>query len=312
MSSPFIVSTNISSCKGDKKKSPVKEIILNAMGISGDIHAGYGNRQVSILGEESFDGFFARTGKKVYPGDFAENLTIRGIDLTKVALLGRLIIGDSVVLEIAKLGKKCYGDVCSIFQEFGPCAMSKEGVFARVINGGAIKALDPIKYLPRPLQVLIVTLSDRAFNGIYEDKSGPLARQLIEKFFTDKRWHLQITSELLPDDAGLLAGLLEKTITANVDIVITVGSTGIGPRDIAPDVVGKICDKFIPGVMENIRIKYAVNKPAALLSRGMVGIKNTTQVYTLPGSARAVEEYLTEIFKTLEHTLYMLHGVDAH
>jgi molybdopterin biosynthesis enzyme MoaB len=64
--------------------------------------------------------------------------------------------------------------------------------------------------------------------------------------------------------------------------------------------------------MENIRIKFGSTEPNALLSRSIAGVAGNTQVYTLPGSVRAVEEYLGEILKTLEHTIFMLHGLDAH
>jgi len=306
-----IISTNISTKKGDKK-SPISKITLNELGIINDVHAGPGNRQVSILGQESLNRFFERTGKKINPGDFAENLTISGIDLTKVSVLDRIFIGKTVLLEITQIGKKCHGDVCAIFREVGQCAMPKEGVFARVISGGSIKPSDQIQYLPRPLQILIITLSDRAFNGIYEDRSGPLAKTLIEQFFQERRWHLKIINQLLSDDPQQLTTVLEQAILDNVDLIFTVGGTGIGPRDLAPEIVTKISEKFIPGIMENIRFKYGTHNPSARLSRSIVGIKNTTQIYTLPGSPKAVEEYLTEIFTTLEHTIYMLHSLDLH
>jgi molybdopterin biosynthesis enzyme MoaB len=71
-------------------------------------------------------------------------------------------------------------------------------------------------------------------------------------------------------------------------------------------------DKQIPGIMELIRVKYGLKKPNALLSRGVAGTMGKTIVYTLPGSVKAVSEYLSEITKTMEHTLYMLHGIDKH
>jgi molybdopterin biosynthesis enzyme MoaB len=71
-------------------------------------------------------------------------------------------------------------------------------------------------------------------------------------------------------------------------------------------------DKEIPGIMEAIRLKYGTQKPNALLSRGIAGVRGNTLVYTLPGSVKAVSEYLDEIFLTLNHLIYMLHGLDAH
>ena len=70
--------------------------------------------------------------------------------------------------------------------------------------------------------------------------------------------------------------------------------------------------KEIPGIMEFIRIKYGTLKPNALLSRGVAGILNKALIYTLPGSLKAVEEYMDEILKTLQHTVYMQYGIDTH
>jgi molybdopterin biosynthesis enzyme MoaB len=74
----------------------------------------------------------------------------------------------------------------------------------------------------------------------------------------------------------------------------------------------ELLDKEIPGIMESIRMKYAAEKPNALLSRGVAGVMGTTLVYTLPGSVKAVNEYMEEILKTLRHLFYMLYGLDAH
>jgi molybdopterin adenylyltransferase len=94
--------------------------------------------------------------------------------------------------------------------------------------------------------------------------------------------------------------------------VVTTGGTGIGPRDITPDVVMALADRLVPGVMEAIRVKFGAEHPGALLSRGVVAVRGRTLIYTLPGSVRAVEEYLGEILQTLEHALCMLHGLDTH
>ena len=71
-------------------------------------------------------------------------------------------------------------------------------------------------------------------------------------------------------------------------------------------------DKEIPGIMELIRMKYGMLKPNALLSLGIAGVMDDSLVYTLPGSVKAVEEYMTEILKTLQHLIFMLHGIDSH
>jgi len=109
-----------------------------------------------------------------------------------------------------------------------------------------------------------------------------------------------------------LEKLLKEARKDQVDIIITTGGTGIGPRDITPDVVKPFIDKEIPGIMELIRFKYGSVKPNALISRAIAGVMSGTLIYTLPGSVKAVEEYMTEITPTLRHSIYMLHNLDAH
>lgn len=284
--------------------------MIDKNGVVGDAHAGPGMRQVSLLEQESLDRFNSSTGKNITAGAFGENLTISGIDLRTVAILDRLKIGK-VIFEITQIGKKCHGNVCAIYREVGQCAMPKEGIFARVISGGKIKVSDKIHYLPRDLQILIITLSDRAASGVYEDRSGPLARELIEKFFNEKRWHIKISTIVIPDDAKKLEKILKHGIANNIDIIFTIGGTGVDSRDITPEVVTKVIKKIIPGIMENIRLKYGTQKPAALLSCGVAGVNKTTQLYALPGSVKAVTEYLPEIFQNLEHIIYMLHAINT-
>ena len=305
-----IISVNISTQKGTVK-SPVAEALLGDRGIVGDAHAGPWHRQVSMLGQESIDSFVAETGRQICPGDFAENLTIEGIDLREVAFLDRFLVGPTE-LELTQIGKKCHGSNCAIFQEVGKCVMPAEGVFCRVIRGGKILPGLPVKHVPKTLDVLIITLSDRAFAGEYEDLSGPRAKDIIEEFLAPKRWRHRIRTDLLSDDPEPLRTRLMEEVREEADIIFTLGGTGVGPRDSAPEIVSAISQKMIPGIMECIRAKFGVDKPAARLSRSVAGIAEKTQIYALPGSVRAVEEYLGEILKTLEHTIFMLHGVDIH
>jgi molybdenum cofactor synthesis domain-containing protein len=165
--------------------------------------------------------------------------------------------------------------------------------------------------LPEKFEILIITLSDRASRGEYEDLSGPKVREKITEFLTTTSWSFNVKMELIPDDAAILREMLIEAGDA-YNIILTTGGTGIGPRDITIETVKPLLTKEIPGIMEFIRIKYGTEKPAALLSRGVAGIIGNSLIYTLPGSVRAVEEYMTEILKTLKHTIYMQYGVDKH
>lgn len=165
--------------------------------------------------------------------------------------------------------------------------------------------------LPGKLEILIITLSDRAHRGEYEDISGPRIREIISGYLSSLNWEYNINLTLIPDDAAILRELLMSA--GNIyNIVITTGGTGIGPRDITVDTVTPLLNKEIPGIMEFIRIKYGTEKPNALLSRGVAGIIGKSLIYTLPGSVRAVDEYMAEILKTLKHAVFMQYGIDTH
>ena len=311
MSTPItVVSVNISEKKGTIKV-PVPEIELNELGVANDAHAGNWHRQVSLLADESVQRFTHAAGRKINYGEFAENITTKGLELVNTQPLDRLTIGD-VELEITQIGKECHGTSCAIFKEVGNCVMPKEGIFARVLKNGTVKAGDQVTYFPRVYKVLVITLSDRASRGEYSDRSGPKIEQLLGTFFENSKWGYAIGRKLIPDDAEALKALLEEAKQVETDVVITTGGTGIGPHDITPDVVKSLLDKEIPGIMELIRFKYGSLKPNALLSRAVAGVMNRTLVYTLPGSVKAVEEYMTEITPTLRHSIYMLHNLDAH
>lgn len=164
----------------------------------------------------------------------------------------------------------------------------------------------------RKLKIKVITLSDRASRGEYADLSGPEIVQLLDAYFTEKEWVFTIDSVIIPDDVSLLGKNLLTAKENKTDIIFTTGGTGIGPKDFTPEVMKKVLDKEIPGIMENIRLKFGQKIPNALLSRGIAGVMGESQVYSLPGSVKAVREYMGEILKTLEHLIFMLHGIDTH
>lgn len=305
-----VLSVNISEKKGTIKL-PVDVIELDERGVKKDAHAGDWHRQVSLLAKESIDKFSAQSGREIRYGEFAENITTDGIILHETHPLDRFIIGEAE-LEVTQIGKECHGDNCAIFREVGNCVMPKEGIFCRVLKPGNVKAGDKIAFIPKIYKLMVITLSDRASKGIYEDKSGPAVVTVMEELFTKNNWQHQIKVQVIPDDENSLKSLLEEAVSGQFDFVITTGGTGIGPRDITPEAVRTVIEKEIPGIMEMIRMKYGMEKPNALLSRSVAGVAGKTIIYTLPGSVKAVNEYMAEITKSMKHTLYMLHGLDAH
>ncbi|MGD0795538.1 MAG: MOSC domain-containing protein [Dehalococcoidales bacterium] len=138
----------VAVCTSEKKgtvKKPVSEIVVKEeFGVVGDAHADcLTHRQVSLLAIESIDKMRAK-GFDLNPGDFAENITTRGIDLTALPIGSRLQVGGEIVLEMTQIGKECHAG-CEIRRLVGDCIMPREGVFTRVIRGGRAKAGDTIK-----------------------------------------------------------------------------------------------------------------------------------------------------------------------
>jgi molybdenum cofactor synthesis domain-containing protein len=304
-----IRSLNISVEKGTVK-TPVDQIEINETGVKGDAHAGYWHRQVSLLGVESLKKAEAQNNRKFKFGDFGENITTEGIELHKTNILDQFKCGE-VLLQVTQIGKKCHSG-CEIMQEVGTCIMPIEGIFCRVLQGGELKVGDELSYIPKEIKIAIITLSDRASKGIYEDKSGPFAAKMLKDFFTKGNRPVKIEKHIIPDDEEKLEQLILQTVNNSTDIIVTTGGTGIGSRDITPDVVKKLLDKEIPGIMELIRCKFGSQKPNALISRSIAGTINKSLIYTLPGSVKAVNEYLAEITKTLEHSLRMINDLDMH
>jgi molybdenum cofactor synthesis domain-containing protein len=300
-----IVSVNLADKRG--RKYSTQNITLNLKGVEGDVHAGT-VRQVSLLGLGHVDHFRNLTGSREFEyGEFAENISIEGMDDLEVKIFDRFVSGE-VELEVTASGKPFHDK----FREPGNYVMPRVGIFCRVLNPGTLKAGDEIAYFPKTYKINVITLSDRAFQGIYEDRSGPAIIGFVENYFAKKKERFSIEHTIIPDDPDALYALLEKAKADKIDVVFTTGGTGIGPRDFTPEVVKSILDKEIPGIMEMIRMKYGMAKPNAYLSRGVAGVMDETLVYALPGSVKAVNEYMDEILKTLMHLFYMLHGIDAH
>jgi MOSC domain-containing protein YiiM len=139
-----IIAVCTSKEKGEKKENIKTGTLKENYGVIGDAHADSETlRQVSLLATESIDKMSA-LGFDVGPGDFAENLTIKGLILDSLKIGIRLKVGEDVLLEITQIGKDCHSG-CAIFKKIGKCIMPKEGIFAKVIKGGDVKVGDEIK-----------------------------------------------------------------------------------------------------------------------------------------------------------------------
>ncbi len=140
-----IVAVCTSESKGERKTDVGQAELKKGFGLVGDAHGGDWHRQVSLLAIESIDKMRA-AGLDVGPGDFAENLTTRGIEWYSLPIGTRFRVGACVLLEMTQIGKECHNR-CAIYHQAGDCVMPKEGVFAIVIEGGPVKSGDTVEIL---------------------------------------------------------------------------------------------------------------------------------------------------------------------
>ncbi|OGP61545.1 MAG: hypothetical protein A2V67_20310 [Deltaproteobacteria bacterium RBG_13_61_14] len=149
-----IVSINLSRKKGTIKQPVAKAELVAGLGIAGDAHAAAGNRQVSLLMQESIEKQKRRMEKnpgekvKLKPGVFAENLTTAGIDLLALRLGDELKLGNGLRLRVSKIGKECHTR-CAISDRAGDCVMPREGIFCEVAIGGSVRVGDRIEQAER-------------------------------------------------------------------------------------------------------------------------------------------------------------------
>jgi len=140
-----IVAVSISPKKGVKKTNILLGSLIENYGLENDAHAGDWHRQVSLLAVESISKI-RKKGLDVNPGDFAENITTKGIKLWELPVGTRLKLGENALVEVTQIGKECH-DRCAIYKQVGDCVMPREGIFVKVLKGGTIGPSDGIQVL---------------------------------------------------------------------------------------------------------------------------------------------------------------------
>ncbi len=158
------------------------------------------------------------------------------------------------------------------------------------------------------MRVGILTISDRAYQGVYDDQSGPAIAELIREHFQQD---IDIT-HIAPDDFMEIKRALEKWCDdAHLDLILTTGGTGFAPRDVTPEATRAVLEKEAPGLVQAMIAASLQKTPHAMLSRMAAGIRGRTLIVNLPGSPKAARENLLTILPALPHALELLKGAQA-
>jgi len=149
----------------------------------------------------------------------------------------------------------------------------------------------------------VLTISDRSYNGIRQDASGPKIIDLL----SGNNFEI-VNYEIVPDEISMIANKLSEWIDQEKSMLIfTTGGTGFAPRDNTPEATRKIIEKETPGISEFIRIKSIEKTPHAILSRGVSGISNKTLIINLPGSPKAACESIEFILNIIPHAIALIY-----
>lgn len=154
------------------------------------------------------------------------------------------------------------------------------------------------------LTAFVITVSDRSFQGLREDLSGPS----VAKYLTENAFHV-VGSAIVPDEIGAISDAICRAIeVSGVDLVVTTGGTGLSPRDVTPEATLSVIDKQIPGFSEIMR-KASLDKTVyASFSRGICGIKNRSIIINLPGSPRGAVENIQVLEDILQDAVREARG----
>lgn len=309
MSGPVLRFVCVSTRKGTPKQPVERAELREGAGIVGDAHAGDWHRQLSLLDEADIEGMRAK-GLELPPGAFGENLVVRGLDLAGLGVGTVLEVGNAELV-FTQIGKVCHAH-CAIYAASGDCIMPRMGVFAEVRRGGVVAPGAPVRVLEAvarsTAQAAVLTVSDRCAAGALRDTAGPaVAEELQAKL----RVHLAWTG-VVPDEPEAIGRHLKDLAGRGIHLVLTVGGTGLSPRDVTPEATRAVVEREVPGLAEAMRAASARITPNAWLSRAAAGLLGGTLIVNLPGSRKAALENLQAILPALPHALTMLAGDTTH
>jgi molybdopterin adenylyltransferase len=152
----------------------------------------------------------------------------------------------------------------------------------------------------------VVTVSDRASAGVYEDRSGRAIEETLGRWLASP-WHAEY--RLVPDEQPLI----EATLRALADerrcpLIVTTGGTGPAPRDVTPEATAAVCDRLLPGFGEQMRAVSLRTVPTAILSRQIAGTRGGSFIINLPGKPAAIEECLGAVFAAIPYCIELIGG----
>ncbi len=155
------------------------------------------------------------------------------------------------------------------------------------------------------IKVGIITASDRASAGIYEDISGMAIKETMEEYLKND---IEFEYRCIPDEQEMIEKTMLELVELKCDLIVTTGGTGPAPRDVTPEATQNVCDKILPGFGEQMRAVSLQYVPTAILSRQTAGIKDNSLIINLPGKPKSIRECLDAVFPAVPYCIDLIGG----
>jgi len=155
------------------------------------------------------------------------------------------------------------------------------------------------------LKIGIITISDRASAGIYEDKSGKEIEKFLKENITNE---YETIYKLIPDEFEKIVNTLNELVEEKCSLILTTGGTGPAPRDVTPEATREVIEKELPGFGELMRMHSLKYVPTSILARGLAGVVKNSFILNLPGSPKAIKENLEAVWAAIPYTVDLIGG----
>ena len=155
------------------------------------------------------------------------------------------------------------------------------------------------------IKVGIITASDRASAGIYDDISGMAIKETMQEYLKND---IEFEYRCIPDEQEIIEKTMRELVELKCDLIVTTGGTGPAPRDVTPEATQNVCDKMLPGFGEQMRAVSLQYVPTAILSRQTAGIKDNSLIINLPGKPKSIRECLDAVFPAVPYCIDLIGG----
>ena len=286
-------------------KHAVDSVQIDITGISQDVDAGQWHRQIGILAWEDIAEFARKNNRTIAPGELGEHITLQKVEVNKMQLFDRLLVGG-VELEVTQVAgdKHTAGERGTLLEN--------KGVFARVIKSGTVQVGDHVELNHKYFALHLLIVSDGGSRHFYRKRTGELIKEMLMDFCKAHFPNFSLKQSVVINDEQVLTREFYRSKQLKHDLFFTVGGTGWGKHDITTATLRNLLTREMSGIMQWVKGEYGAQNPAIFLSDALAGIADDMLVFSLPGNLSAAKEYMQELAPLLKDIVLNFNGIDIY